>query len=488
VKDKLEEIAPGLPRRVLPDGTTSQMTVVPFYDRTGLIYETLGTLSTALSEEILVTIIVVAVMVLHLQSSMLIASLLPLAILMTFIAMRYGGVDANIVALSGIAIAIGTMVDMGIVVCENILRHLGTLGPGESRREAIYRATSEVGGAVVTAVSTTVVSFLPVFAMEAAEGKLFKPLAFTKTFALLSSVIVALTLIPPFAHLLFRARPGGDKGRETRRVLLGLGLVVAGFVVGFKVGWLAGAALTGVGVYRLAAIFAPARVQSRLPWIANALVVTAVVLVLTEHWLPLGPERGIVRNLLFVAGLIGGVLLAFGIFLRWYERILRWCLANKALFMTLPLALVLWGATVWLGFDTVFGFLPKSVRSSGVLSGVRGSFPGLGKEFMPPLDEGAFLHMPTTMPHASIGEAMNILERQVMALNAIPEVDLAVGKLGRVESPLDPAPISMFETVINYLPEYITDKGGALGRYRYDKKRRELVRSASGALIPDADP
>ena len=130
VKQKIEEIAPGLPRRTLDDGTVSQVTIVPFYDRTGLIYETLGTLSAALSEEILVTIIVVLVMLMHIRSSLLISGLLPLAVLLCFIAMKSFGVDANIVALSGIAIAIGTMVDMGVVLSENISRHLERRGAG----------------------------------------------------------------------------------------------------------------------------------------------------------------------------------------------------------------------------------------------------------------------------------------------------------------------------------------------------------------------
>ena len=220
--------------------TTSQVRVVPFYDRTGVIYETLGTLNTALSEEILVTIIVILVMVLHLRSSILISALLPLAVLMCFIAMKTFGVDANIVALSGIAIAIGTMVNMGIIVCENILKHLdeaseesGREGamesdenspglplshsPTLSSAEVIFRASHEVAGAVVTAVSTTVVSFLPVFTMIAAEGKLFRPLAFTKTFALVAAVIVALTIIPPAAHVLMGGRvskKGSDPNRE----------------------------------------------------------------------------------------------------------------------------------------------------------------------------------------------------------------------------------------------------------------------------------
>jgi len=148
VKQKIEEISAGLPKKTLPDGTVSQVTVVPFYDRTGLIYETLGTLNSALTEEIMVTIIVVLVMVMHMRSSVLISGMLPLAVLMCFIAMKMFRVDANIVALSGIAIAIGTIVDMGIVVCENILKHLDQAKPDDDRLEVVFRAASEVGSAM----------------------------------------------------------------------------------------------------------------------------------------------------------------------------------------------------------------------------------------------------------------------------------------------------------------------------------------------------
>ncbi|MDY7038754.1 MAG: efflux RND transporter permease subunit, partial [Thermodesulfobacteriota bacterium] len=139
VKKKIAEIAPGLPKKVLPNGSVSQVTVVPFYDRTSLINETLGTLNTALTEEILVTAIVILFMLMNLRSSFLVAGLLPLAVLMCFIAMKLFKVDANIVALSGIAIAIGTMVDMGIVLCENILKRLEEAGSGDSRVEVIFR-------------------------------------------------------------------------------------------------------------------------------------------------------------------------------------------------------------------------------------------------------------------------------------------------------------------------------------------------------------
>ena len=203
IKTKITEISPGLPSKTLADGTVSKVTIVPFYDRSDLIIETLNTLKTALGQEVLITIIVVLVTVMHFKSSFLVSALLPLAVLMSFIGMKLFGVDANVVALSGIAIAIGTIVDMGIIICENILTKLDESDPEESTLLIIYKATTEVSSAVLTAVTTTIVSFLPVFTMQAAEGKLFRPLAYTKTFAMISSVVIALTVLPPLAHLLF---------------------------------------------------------------------------------------------------------------------------------------------------------------------------------------------------------------------------------------------------------------------------------------------
>ncbi|WP_152051860.1 efflux RND transporter permease subunit [Tautonia marina] len=483
----------GTPREDWPEWvTTSQVTVVPFYDRAGLISETLGTLNTALVEEILVTIIVVIVMVMHLRSSFLISVLLPLAVLMCFIAMKTFGVDANVVALSGIAIAIGTMVDMGIIVCENILKYLDEADPDEPRLEVIYRASSEVASAVLTAVSTTVISFLPVFTMIGAEGKLFRPLAFTKTFALIASVIVALTIIPPAAHVLFTRRAGTGK----LKALFSISLIVAGGVVGVTLAWWAGAILAGLGAYRLVEPALPPWSRRAAVSTANALVVAVVGIVLTRHWEPLGVEQGLLRNLAFVATLIGGLLGAFVLFqMVIYRPLLRWCLDHKLLFLSVPVTVVLLGASAWLGFDRVFGVVPWAVgQAGGDPEDVRLSkpwvtmahtFPGLGKEFMPDLDEGSYLWMPTTMPHASIGEALDVLQLQDMAINAIPEVDLVVGKLGRVESPLDPAPISMIETIITYKSEYITDASGHRLNFRYDEKAGEFARDDRGELVPD---
>jgi Cu(I)/Ag(I) efflux system membrane protein CusA/SilA len=471
--------------------TTSQVTIVSFYDRTGLIYETLGTLNEALVLEILVTIIVVIVMVRHLQSSILISGLLPLAVLMCFIAMKVFGVDANIVALSGIAIAIGTMVDMGVVICENILKKLDELDPGASRLRAVFDATSEVGGAVVTAVSTTVVSFLPVFTMVAAEGKLFKPLAFTKTFALISSVIVALVIIPPLAHLVI----GGRIDSVRKRTILFVGVLLCGVVLYFFAPWWVGTLLIGFAAYQLAAGRLPARLRAAGPWVANVVAVVVITVLLTVIWTPLGPERGLLRNLVFVVAIIGGLLGFFQLVQLVYPSTLRWCLVHKWVYSTVTLAILVVGFGAWLGFDTMFGVIPKAaakvgvpadkIRESAFWQYASNTLPGLGKEFMPPLDEGSFLYMPTTMPHASIGQAMKVLTAQDKALAAVPEIESVVGKIGRVESSLDPAPISMIETIINYIPEYISGKDGHRVNFRYDAESEEFIRDENDELIPD---
>ena len=425
VKTQIRQIAPSLPAKTLPDGTVSQVTIVPFYDRTGLIHETLGTLQDALRDRILITVVVVVLMVFHLRSSLLIGLMLPLAVGMAFLGMKWFGVDANIVALSGIAIAIGTIVDMGIVICENVLRHLDESPPDLPRLQAVHRGASEVGGAVLTAVLTTVVGFLPVFAMTGPEGKLFRPLAFTKTFALVGSVLLALLVVPTGAYLLFRRRRPAARPSPARRAM---------------------------------------------PWVANILVVVAVGALLAWTWKPLGMDRALGVNLLFVAVLIGVLMVMFRLFQWGYPAILGWCLRHKVLFLSIPAALLVLALVIWWGFATVFAPVPaaaekiglgaEAVRSrNGWAAGTR-AFPGLGGEFMPALDEGSFLYMPTTMVHASITEALDILARQDRAFMAIPEVERVVGKIGRVDSALDPAPISMIETVIAYKPEYRLDGDG----------------------------
>ncbi len=471
--------------------TLSKVTVVPFYDRTGLIYETLGTLETALAQEILITLVVVLIMLLNLRSSAVVGSMLPLAVLFCFILMRLFRVDANIVALSGIAIAIGTIVDMGIVVTENVLRRAEEAGEESVRLETVHAAASEVGGAVLTAVLTTVVSFLPVFLMTGPEGRMFRPLAFTKTFALVASIILALTVVPPLAHTLFGWRLSG---RWMRRIVGG-GLVAAGVALALLVAWWVGVIVGGAGLYFLLKDYLPTR-GPRVVTVGAALLAAVVVgLVLASDWEPLGPARGTVRNVVFVGGLLG-LVLGFFRFFQWvYPWVLGWCLRHKMPFLTLVAGVLVLGVLGWRGFDDVFGWLPRaaervglegdSVRSTTFWYEGQHTFGGLGKEFMPPLDEGSFLLMPTTMVHASIGEALDVLAKQDRALASLPEVDTVVGKIGRVESALDPAPVSMIETLITYKSEYKTDAAGRRLTFRYDAARGEFVRDDQGRLAPD---
>ena len=490
VKKKIQEISPGLPTKILPDGRVSQVKIVPFYDRTELILQTLDTLKMALSDQILVTIIVVIVMMNHLVASALISAVLPLAVLFTFVIMKFVGIDANIMALSGIAIAIGVMVDMGIILCENILRHIEEAPPDQSRLEIIRESAGEVYGAVITSSLTTIISFLPVFTLTGPEGKLFKPVAYTKTFAVGASLILALALVPPLAHIVFSKSTLREK---TLMIVNGL-VAFMGLVIGFSISWWLGLPLLFVGGLKAVCSFLPDSIREKTPTILNVAALLFVVILLTKHWLPLGLEKGILKNLIFASGIIFGLLAVRKIFTTFYRPFLRWSLDHKPAFLAIPASLVVFGLTIWLGFDTVFGFVPwmtdsilgqrtqavvvqhdhgqqvktdavpakadgvSFVRTTWLWSRFSHAFPGLGKEFMPDLDEGAFLFMPTTMPHASIGEALDIIQKQDMAIRSIPEVESVVGKIGRVESALDPAPLSMVETVINYLPEYGIDQ------------------------------
>lgn len=463
--------------------TTSKVTVVPFYDRTGLIQETLGTLESAITQQILVTVIVVLVMVMHLRASVLISATLPLAVLISFILMRHFNVTANIVALSGIAIAIGTVVDMGVILCENILRHLGAADGKANRLHVIYEASSEVGLAVLTAIATTVVSFLPVFTMIGAEGKLFTPLAYTKTFALLASVFLAITVLPTLAYLLLVPRV---RMRWVKTILL-VGVVFLGPVIGVYTRWWLGGIVMLIGIYHLVRPYLP-DIVGRVAAVGISIVAAVIVtVVLATTWLPLGPRPGLFVNFLFVAGTVGGLLLLFQIFQWFYPFILRFFLRFKVVYLVFPAFILVFGALVWLGAGNVLGFVPEPLRQTAAWSKLAHAFPGLGREFMPPLDEGSFLYMPTTMPHASIGEVLDVMSKQDRAFSAIPEVDQVVGKLGRVDSPLDPAPISMLETVINYKPEYAVDENGRRRYFKFDYAAKDFVRDEDGALIPDPD-
>ncbi|MDC0382775.1 efflux RND transporter permease subunit, partial [Flavobacteriaceae bacterium] len=464
VKEKISELSAGLPSKVLADGRTSQVTIVPFYDRTELIQETLGTLNEALTLEILITILVIIIMVFNLRASVLISGLLPVAVLMVFIAMKLFGVDANIVALSGIAIAIGTMVDVGVILSENIIRHLDENRSHESRNlipinTVVYNATAEVSGAIVTAVMTTIISFIPVFTMIGAEGKLFRPLAFTKTFALTASIIVALFLIPPFAAFLFRKK----NIKSTFKYVLN-GVLIALGIIAIIYGYWLGLVLIAFGTVAITSDFlnrdkfhfslSTFHFSLSTNFINIIISVSAIVFLLAEYWRPLGVDKSIFWNLIFVSVICFGLLGIFSLFIKYYTRILRWCLDNKLLFLSVPTAIVIAGF-----------FIMKNTA----------------KEFMPSLNEGSFLLMPTSMPHSGVEENKRVLQQLDMAVASIPEIETVVGKAGRTESALDPAPLSMYENIIQYKPEYMLNENGQ--RQRYKVNYNDLFELKDGRFI-----
>ncbi len=492
-KQKIAEISVGLPQKTLNDGTISKLTIVPFYDRTQLINETIGTLESALSHEILISIIVIIVLVLNLRASLIISSLLPIGVLITFIAMRYFGVDANVVALSGIAIAIGVMVDVGIVFVENTIRHLEmkkNAGIYDGKLLAvIHKATIEVAPAVTTALATTVVSFLPVFFMENAEGKLFKPLAFTKTFALLAAFLVGILIIPMFSYFAFNIRI--QKERVVR--IWNIVLIVAGLSLAIYFNFWLPLALVIIGIIRLLEDRNPEFLGKYSTQITLFIILAVTLFFLTQEWVPLGHQNTLFSNYIFVIILLAITLLILMGIVKFYRPILTWCLENKGLFLLLPLVTIFLGLMIWLGFPRIFapvanGFdkIGWNVRTTSGWSGMAHTFPGVGKEFMPSLNEGSFLLMPTSMPHAGIESSKETLQRMDIAIADIPEVEMVVGKLGRIESALDPAPISMYENVINYRSEYQLGNNGRPKAFKVDRDRRFILKSGDTLSNEDA--
>ena len=457
VKQKMAELSVGMPTKTLSDGTESKVTIVPFYDRTKLIKETLGTLEEALTLEILITIIVVILMLLNLKSSLLVSASLPVAVLMCFIAMKYFGIEANIVALSGIAIAVGTMVDMGIVLTESMVEQMKIAPKNQPLKTTIYIATTDVASAVITAVSTTIVSFLPVFTMQASEGKLFRPLAFTKSFALIASIILAVTIVPPMAELLFSfKRKGKIAAYFSNLVLISLAIVLLFTSYSYF-------GIVGLMIGISGAISTYTKDKKSNAWnfyfdvIKNIVYATVVAWLLAVVWMPLGVAKSEWINFFFVAVIIGSLIGLFYVVIYFYENILRFLIRIRYLFLMFIVGIM------YLGYSAL---------------------TTVEEEFMPALDEGSFLLMPTSMPHSGMEMNETNLRLLDMAITAIPEIEMVVGKAGRVESSLDPAPMNMFENVVSYKTEYKIDEHGRRVRFKVDGNN-EFVKDAQGNLIPD---
>lgn len=477
VKEQITLLEAGLPQKTLEDGTVSKVSIVPFYDRTGLIHETIGTLENALTLEILITIIVVIVIVLNLRASIVISSILPVGVLFTFIVMRNMGIEANIVALSGIAIAIGVMIDIGVVFVENTLRHMDMEENKDKRIgkpfvELIHKSITEVSGAILVGFLTTVISFLPVFFLEAQEGKMFSPLAYTKTIAIVTSFILGITVIPTLIYYFFSFRITSNNVRKAGNYILVLGGIALIIITGNIL-------YVALPLFGLNNIFSDKWPNKKTSNIVNiAIAIIAISYLLTTEWLPLGTNAGVMSNYFFVIVIIAAVLGLLWLLVIYYEDILRWSLANRWKFMTIPIVTVLFGIVIWLGFDRTFSIVAKSFetvgwktfRETGFWQSASNRFPGLGQEFMPTLNEGSFLLMPTTMPHTGIEQNLEYIAMLDKRISSIPEVEATVGKWGRVNSALDPAPTQMFENTINYISEYILDENGHRLRFKTNRK------------------
>ncbi len=428
VKEKIDALEPQL------EGIKIQ----GIYDRTQLINETVTTLTGALTQQIVITIVVVLLFLLHIRASLVVAITLPMAVLMSFIAMRLFSVDANIMSLAGIAIAVGTMVDVSIIVSENVYSHLatwesdGSRGGRTERLKVIREAALEVVPAVITAVTTTVVSFLPVFLLTGRDYRLFAPLAWTKTFALVASLIVAVVLVPLLCRVLLKRGGAMGKGAWSGR---------------------GRSSLSGLGVATLAAGTAAglwgAELAQLLGWSWGMVVgVSALVGFAAGYWI--SRERIVPIESSPLSRVVRAA----------YEPTLRWVLAHRPAFFVIPGLICLLGLGGWLGLPRLLQPLERVASRLGAdLNAIPGYadakhlLPGLESDDWIALDEGSWFYMPSLYPAASFNQAMEVLQTQDTMIKQIPEVENVLGKIGRVESALDPAPAAMIETYVMLKPK-----------------------------------
>lgn len=322
LKARMAEISAGLPKGV---------TIQAMYDRSGLIYRAIATLKQTLIEEGVIVALVCLVFLLHARSALVAIAMLPVGLLIAFIAMRVLGINSNLMSLGGIAIAIGAMVDGAIVMIENAHKHLERLQPGQARGTAIIAACREVGPALFFSLLIITVSFLPVFTLEAQEGRLFSPLAYTKTFSMAGAALLSVTLVPVLMLYFVRGHIRAEAENPVNRILI-----------------------------------------------------------------------------------------------RGYRPFIAWVLQHKR-------------ATI----GAALGALALSFYPAA----------RLGSEFMPALNEGTLLFMPASLPGMSVTKAGELLQVQDRIIKSFPEVQSVYGKAGRAQTATDPAPLEMFETVINLKPE-----------------------------------
>lgn len=406
IKQRIEQLQSGLPEGVR---------IIPFYDRTRLIEGAIHALTGTLKEELIIASIAILLILTHVRSAIVVCATLPLAVLVSFILMYYLGIPSNIMSLSGIAISIGILVDASVVMVENatheLTREFGHEKVKGDTTEIVVHACRLVGKPIFFAVMIMLISFLPVFALGGQEGKLFHPLAFTKSFAMVGVAILSITFVPAIIPILIKGRLRREEDNW----------IVRSFIN----------------------IYKP---------------------VLT--WLMKVPAAGIwFVSFLFIigAGFIGSRSLFLGI-----------------------LALALF-------FGCVFFQRFRSQALAFILLAAIGGwawhFPKLGREFMPPLDEGSILDMPVTVPRVSIAQAGDDVRLRDHIMSGFPEVDQVVGKCGRADTPTDPSGIDMIETIITMRPKEWWPKRSV----RFDDALREArtltaVLQEKGFLGRDLEP
>jgi Cu(I)/Ag(I) efflux system membrane protein CusA/SilA len=443
IKDKIGQLQAGLPEGVR---------IVPFYDRTRLIESAVETVRETLIEEIAVASLAIIFVMRHVRSALIICLTLPLTVLASFVAMRLFHIPSNIMSLAGIAISIGVLVDAAIVMVDQgahtLHKHFGSAKVQGDTRELLTPALQTVGRPIFFSLLIMVVSFMPVFALGGMEGRMFHPLAFTKTFALVAVAILAITLVPAVIPPLIRGRVRGENENWLVRRVIEIYQPVLNFLMDhpWPIVWITGVilivgltpAITGAGFF-----WTFFRIVAALSMLAAVVAISKEEDAFRRRWWIVATLWAI--TFLMVAAFLPNAGLTFAADNGGEVRLPRLAFAVVA-----PLAAVAlswaFGRRRLLGRVTMIGslFLIAFVADR--------SMSRLGREFMPPLDEGTILDMPVTIPRASITQVADDLKARDALLRTFPEVELVVGKAGRAETPTDPAPPDMVETVINLLP------------------------------------
>ncbi|MBI1929223.1 efflux RND transporter permease subunit, partial [Candidatus Poribacteria bacterium] len=437
VKKKLKEIEPGLPAGVK---------IVPAYDRSHLIHWSIETLKGTLMEEIIIVTLTCVAFLWHLPSALVAIFVLPLGIIISLIVMHYQGLNANIMSLGGIAVAIGAMVDASVVMVENVHKMVEREGWGKGRWNIIAEASKQVGPSLFFSLLIVTVSFMPVFTLQAQEGRLFKPLAFTKTYAMGASAFLAIAMIPVLMGFFIRGNITLSEGHPFRRFL------TATFHLCGRLRW-AFTGLAALGTVAALLLGAPTYLT-----IALALFLLATIK-------PIG--RLLVRYKIGIVVFVAvALLLAIALGAPWYWGLLL-----------IPVFIIsfIYGEITPEEENPINRFLIHTYRPImhlvlrfkwitvllAIVAVVATYYPfkQLGSEFMPPLDEGDILYMPTTLGGVSITAAGSLLQLQDRILKTLPEAETVFGKVGRANSATDPAGLDMVETIIALKPPKEWRKG-----------------------------